>query len=100
MGATAAGIVGLNMFLLSDKLCQAFTRDPQVVQVTLLPICTDLPLASLSSQASAVMNYDSRLTCTPCRLGCVCYITRRLPGHWLHTSYFGENMIICLSCRL
>lgn len=33
MGVTAAGIVGLNMFLLGDKLCQAFTRDPQVVQV-------------------------------------------------------------------
>ena len=40
MGVAAAGIVGVNMFLLSDKLCQAFTRDPQVVQVPLLPICT------------------------------------------------------------
>ena len=33
MGVTTAGIVGLNMFLLSDKLCQAFTRNPQGLQV-------------------------------------------------------------------
>ena len=57
MGVTAAGIVGLNMFLLSDKLCQAFTRDPQVVQVTLLPVQTDFSLATLPSQASAVMTF-------------------------------------------
>ena len=34
MGMTAAAIVGLNMFFLSDKLCQAFTRDQQVLQVS------------------------------------------------------------------
>ena len=55
MGVAAAGIVGLNMFLLSDKLCQAFTQDPQVIQVSLLPIYTVFLQVCHVSSSSQIM---------------------------------------------
>lgn len=56
MGVTAAGIVGLNMFLLGDKLCQAFTRDPQVVQVN--PLLAGFVSAYMLCRALPVTDHD------------------------------------------